>query len=60
MRIKLTILLFLVPGFSAFAQITMPKVFSSHMVLQRDIDIPIWGNAPTGTEITALFGNTES
>src|ERR1035437_907885 len=60
MRTKISIFLFLALGFSASAQISMPKVFSSHMVLQRDMDIPIWGNAPAGTEITAQFGKTES
>src|ERR1035437_2650237 len=60
MRANLSILLFLALGISASAQISMPKVFSSHMVLQRDMDIPVWGNAPAGTEITARFGKTES
>jgi len=29
----------------------MPKVFSNHMVLQRDINIPIWGKAKPGVDI---------
>jgi len=28
------------------------------MVLQRDMEIPVWGNAAAGTEITAQFANT--
>ncbi|HEY5509252.1 MAG TPA: 9-O-acetylesterase, partial [Paludibacter sp.] len=60
MRIKLSILIFFALGISVSAQISIAKVFSSHMVLQRDIEIPIWGNAPAGTEITAQLGNYES
>lgn len=59
MRVKLSVLLFLVLSISVSAQISMPKVFSNHMVLQRDIEIPIWGNAPVGAEITARFGNIQ-
>lgn len=60
MRIKCFILLFITVSFSLAAQITMPKVFSSHMVLQRNIDIPLWGNAKPGTEVIAEFGNTQA
>src|ERR1035437_3307989 len=60
MRANLSILLFLALGISASAQISMPKVFSSHMVLQRDMEIPIWGNAPAGAEITAQFANSQT
>ncbi len=60
MKIKLSILLLFILHIAIFAQVSMPKVFSSHMVLQRDMEIPIWGNAPVGTEITARFGSTEA
>lgn len=60
MKIRLYPILFLALSIAASAQVSMPKVFSSHMVLQRDNEIPIWGNAPAGTGITALFGNTET
>jgi len=60
MRTKLLILFFFVLGISVSAQVSVSKVFSSHMVLQRDMDIPVWGNAPTGAEISAQFGNTET
>ncbi|BCX46602.1 rhamnogalacturonan acetylesterase [Haloferula helveola] len=29
----------------------MPSVFSDHMVLQRDLDIPVWGTAEPGAEV---------
>jgi len=31
-------------------------VFTSGMVLQRDIPLPIWGTAPDGTAVTVLLG----
>ncbi len=38
-------------------QLALPKVFSDNMILQRDIDIPIWGTADKGTQITVELGN---
>ncbi|MCU7552109.1 sialate O-acetylesterase [Chitinophagaceae bacterium LB-8] len=38
------------------AQITLPKVFGDNMVLQRDIQIPVWGKAAPGALITAKLG----
>lgn len=34
------------------ADVKLPKVFSSHMVLQRDRPLPIWGWADPGEEVT--------
>ncbi len=34
------------------AEITLPSVIGNNMVLQRDIQVPIWGWASTGEEIT--------
>jgi sialate O-acetylesterase len=45
---------------SATAQIVMPKVFSSHMVLQREVFIPVWGNAKAGTTVIVELGNVKS
>jgi sialate O-acetylesterase len=36
----------------AQADVSLPKVFSSHMVLQRDMALPIWGWADPGEEVT--------
>lgn len=38
------------------AEITLPKIFSDNMVLQRDIKVPIWGWAKTGTQVKVNFG----
>ncbi|HEY6377073.1 MAG TPA: sialate O-acetylesterase [Edaphobacter sp.] len=37
---------------TARAEVTLPKVFSSHMVLQREMPIHIWGSAAPGEQVT--------
>ncbi len=59
MKLKLYIVLFLSLSIAVSAQVSIPKVFSSHMVLQRGIEIPIWGKAIPGTEITVQLGNQQ-
>ena len=33
-------------------QISLPAIFSDHMVLQREINLPVWGTAKSGGKIT--------
>ena len=40
----------------AQAEVSVPSVFSDHMVLQRDLPLPIWGTANPGETITVTFG----
>jgi sialate O-acetylesterase len=40
-----------------FAQITIPKVFGDNMVLQRGIQIPVWGKSAPGSSIVAELGS---
>jgi sialate O-acetylesterase len=35
---------------------TLPSVFGDHMVLQRDIPIPVWGKAEPGTVVCVTVG----
>ena len=58
---KRTLLLGLVQAISAFlyADITLPKLFSDNMVLQRDCQLPVWGWADRGEKITVQF-NTQT
>jgi len=43
------------------ADVTLPAVLSSHMVLQRDMPVPIWGQAAPGERVTVQFrGQTHS
>ena len=51
MKLLYAIALF-VAATAANAEVTLPKVFSSHMVLQRDMPIHIWGDAAPGEQIT--------
>ncbi len=41
------------------ADIRLPKIFSPHMVLQRDIPVPVWGWAADGERVTvSIAGQT--
>src|SRR5271170_3212727 len=42
----------------AHADVTLTKVFSSHMVLQRDMPIHIWGDAAADEKISVDFHGT--
>ena len=55
MNHKIVILFFLISSWYCKAQITMPRIFSDNMVLQRNTPIPIWGNADTASLITIEF-----
>jgi sialate O-acetylesterase len=54
-------LISILPAIPAAAQITLPKVESDHMVIQRDLPVHVWGMAPPGSQIAVTFrGETES
>ncbi|MCX6138268.1 MAG: hypothetical protein NTV54_12310 [Ignavibacteriales bacterium] len=40
------------------AQVRLPAVFSSNMVLQRNVEIPVWGWASPGEAISVSFNGT--
>ncbi len=42
--------------FTANADVTLPRIFGDHMVLQRDGTVPIWGTAAPGEVITVTAG----
>jgi sialate O-acetylesterase len=39
----------------ASAEVTLSKVFSPHMVLQREMPVPVWGTAAPGEKVTVSF-----
>ena len=41
---------------SARADVTLNGMFTSHMVLQRDIPVPVFGSAEAGEQVTVSFG----
>jgi len=46
---------------SASAELTLPDIFSDHMVLQQGIKVPLWGTSGAGSSITVQFrGQTQS
>jgi sialate O-acetylesterase len=56
MKILILVLsMFSVITFSAKAQIRLPKFFSDNMVLQRNVNIPVWGWASANEKIAVQF-----
>jgi sialate O-acetylesterase len=55
--VALASLLFIIPCYPA---VTLPSLFSDHMVLQRDMAVPIWGTATTGESITVKLGSQQA
>ncbi len=41
---------------AASAAVRLPAIFSSNMVLQRDLKVPVWGWADAGERITVVIG----
>jgi len=45
----------------ALAEVTVPHIFSDHMVLQQKKPIPVWGTANPGEKVTVTFaGQTKT
>lgn len=44
-------------GFSAYADVKLPRFFSSDMMLQRDIDSSVWGWADPGEQVKISIHN---
>ncbi len=54
MRLR-NFLLLLVSCSAASAQVTLPKILTSHMVVQRDLPVHVWGMAAPGEEVRVSF-----
>ncbi len=51
--------LFLAFSTETCAEISLPKLFTDHAVLQRDVAVPVWGWASPGEEVTlSIDGQT--
>lgn len=55
MKITISIFLFLFLAAASLANVTLPKLISDNMVLQREKPIRIWGWASAGEKVTVLF-----
>jgi sialate O-acetylesterase len=51
----LIVLFLIVFSIPAKAEVTLPKIFSSNMVLQQGIEIPVWGRADSGEKVNVTF-----
>lgn len=40
--------------------IAVPSVFSDHMVVQRDTDVPVWGTSDPGGRVTVTLGDRQT
>ncbi|MFU8893936.1 MAG: sialate O-acetylesterase [Luteolibacter sp.] len=56
---SLTLLLTLVCTLQASAGLTLSPMFGDHMVLQRDMPVPVWGMATPGDPVTVRFAGKE-
>lgn len=52
---KIFILVLLICVDNINAQVQLAHIFSDYMVLQRDVEIPVWGWAKTNAKITVQF-----
>lgn len=58
MRKSGLLLLLILTASTGFAEVTLPKILSSHMVLQRGQPIHLWGWADPGEQVTATLRNS--
>ncbi|MCF2447226.1 sialate O-acetylesterase [Dyadobacter sp. CY345] len=57
---RIFLLLLLLSGTSSFAQLKLARLFSDHVVLQRQKSIPVWGwTTPKETVTVTLAGQTQ-
>ena len=55
----LIITLFLASQIQLFAEVKPSTMFGDHMVLQRDMPVPVWGSAAPGEKIIVRFAEHE-
>jgi sialate O-acetylesterase len=54
-----TVLLFAFIPVMLPAQTVLPKIFSDHMVLQRQLPIPVWGKSAPGATVTVSLADAQ-
>jgi sialate O-acetylesterase len=61
LKLRNLLLLALLPVTPLCAQITLPSILASHMVVQRDLPVHVWGLAAPGEAVSVTFrGETRS
>ena len=56
-RMHLVLLIAAVCASAVRAEVRLPAIFSDHMVLQRNMPVPVWGWAGPGEKVTVSFGS---
>ena len=54
-KLGIALLLALLPVADALAQLELPKVWSSHAVIQREKNVPVWGRGVPGQSVKVTF-----
>jgi sialate O-acetylesterase len=57
---RLVILLLAASVITARADVKVCAIFGNHMVLQRDAEIPVWGTAAPGEQVTVSLGDDKA
>ena len=57
-HLALVVFLLVAGAASARADVSLPKIFGDHMVLQRDLPVPVWGTAAPGEGVTVEFAGS--
>jgi len=52
---RLLLLTAFFPSSLASTQVTLPRIISDHMVIQRDLPVHIWGRARPGEQVSVAF-----
>jgi sialate O-acetylesterase len=55
LKVRNLLLLALLPCVTLCAQVTLPKILASHMVIQRDLPVHVWGMATPGETVSVSF-----
>jgi len=55
---KLFLISVLILPFNCIAQFQLARIFSNHMVLQREKPVPVWGKGLPGKKVSVSFANT--
>ncbi len=54
----ITLIFFLLLSQYSIAEVRVPALFSDHMVLQHEIDVPVWGWADPGEKVSVKIGDS--
>jgi len=55
LNLRSLLLLALLPATALSAQLTLPTILTSHMVIQRDLPVHVWGMAAPGEGVSVSF-----